>query len=188
MTACTQLQTRACVRTGVACRAAPRSRALRAAHATRRSSTPLRASERDGAPAGVLAEVADTSRLWQRGEWLCVPRPGCTRATSLRQRLPLTHPRSASRPRSFGAQALALLGVAAPPEQLDAFFAAAGVGSVVAGAAFALAGVRDLGASLSPFPVPSRDNALVTDGVYAMARVARTPSLFPCRVSPCALF
>ena len=38
------------------------------------------------------------------------------------------------------------------------------------GLAFAAAGAQGLGNSLSPFPVPARDNALVTDGVYAMVR------------------
>ena len=33
----------------------------------------LRAAPGDDAPLGVLAELTDTSRLGQRGEWLCVP-------------------------------------------------------------------------------------------------------------------
>ncbi len=55
--------------------------------------------------------------------------------------------------------------------------AALGVSAIVGGVVFAAAGVQSLGSSLSPFPVPARDNALVTDGVYATgACVAGAPS------------
>jgi hypothetical protein len=71
---------------------------------------------------------------------------------------------------SFGAQAAVLLGVVFPPEQLDSLGVALGVAAIGGGAAFAVAGVLGLGDSLSPFPVPSRSNVLVQDGVYAQVR------------------
>ena len=46
-----------------------------------------------------------------------------------------------------------------------------GGAAVLGGLAFAAAGAQGLGNSLSPFPVPARDNALVTDGVYGMVRL-----------------
>jgi protein-S-isoprenylcysteine O-methyltransferase Ste14 len=66
-----------------------------------------------------------------------------------------------------GAQFAALAGVAFPPEQLHSLGVLLGAGSIVGGVAVAALGVQSLGNSLSPFPVPSRSNTLVTDGIYA---------------------
>jgi hypothetical protein len=68
---------------------------------------------------------------------------------------------------SVGAQFAALAGIAFPPEQLHSLGVLLGAGSFVGGVVVAALGVQSLGNSLSPFPVPSRSNALVTDGIYA---------------------
>ncbi len=80
--ACAQLVPLRAQRPRAAAHAQP-ARPLRAAAApqqrrVRRSPlrTPARAAGDESAPAGLVAELQDTTRLWQRGEWLCAPR-GC---------------------------------------------------------------------------------------------------------------
>lgn len=46
----------------------------------------------------------------------------------------------------------------------------AGPGLVVGGIGVCLAGVKDLGASLSPWPAPIEDNELNTEGIYGTMR------------------
>jgi protein-S-isoprenylcysteine O-methyltransferase Ste14 len=56
------------------------------------------------------------------------------------------------------------------PDGFAIIRAASGVALVVAGVALAIAAVRDLGSSLSPFPAPAEGAALRSAGVYARAR------------------
>ncbi|RYG98387.1 isoprenylcysteine carboxylmethyltransferase family protein, partial [archaeon] len=63
--------------------------------------------------------------------------------------------------------ALVIFGV---PSMIALLIKLGGVASIVASLYFLIGGVLELGQSLSPFPLPSNDNQLVTTGVYAIVR------------------
>jgi protein-S-isoprenylcysteine O-methyltransferase Ste14 len=152
-------------RARVAVTAATRARQSKAGH-PRYHARPMAVSPSDLEP--VLDELKDTSRLGQRGEWLCVPPRSPQRVCA--SLLPSgTTERVLHFPR-FAAQALLLVGIVAPPDALNSIGSVAGVASLLGGLAFVTAGGLTLGSSLSPFPAPSKSNALVTTGPYAAVR------------------
>eukprot|EP01031_Cornospumella_fuschlensis_P025483 gene25483-30766_t len=62
---------------------------------------------------------------------------------------------------------LVILGV---PSVLTLLVKIGGVASIIASIYFLVGGLLELGKNLSPFPMPSSDNQLVTTGVYSIVR------------------
>lgn len=88
-----------------------------------------------------MEEVADTSKLGQRGElW-------------------------------FAAQVAAMLAVVLPPEPLRSLLLTAGGAAIMlAGFGLLVGGQQSLGENLTPLPKPRDSGTLVTSGIYALCR------------------